>query len=755
MAPEQREGRNKIRQFLKEKCLHHSTLLKFLWEGFSQERWEDISPDGMLKMLHDIFLTKLLDNEDLFVPYFSDQVTIRKLFGEKVINEVNRALKLACQLPISRYAPKSTVDVPLEARVARDSYQDISTEIFSVLANLDSSYLPLLQKENDNCMIQLVEHAKKKWKLSSFQIKDLLSKYIQKGQQVFNSLSKERKTEYSTWFDSLLIIPTYPQIMQELSSHSMEREIIGEGSTYHLAEEKEIWQKFASLYAREGLRLEEGPGMTEQLVLPLPLKGRIILPQFSNLFPKKEDNRELYPLLAALQAGFSRNNLYGEGKELPTFLEQFPNPRYAYRLWAQLNYVQSKHLIKDNFAGLQTRLEQLLSMKNIQFGNSNPELPPIEKFLSFLERRLLWEINEKAPTGIKVEAEKIMNSLPDLTEMDNNQIRETVKRLYIQINHCWKIPRLEGKKQGTDTGGWFNLADRTGASYQTQDIFFYDEPSGGRARLIVKDASGFPNTRVEDFKRESASSLAQVISYFERIKPERVIIKRRQYEGELDESAYAEMLLELKSGYQPDTAVFQQRLVRERENAFLFSINQSRKLGVWIGDKRTVDYVLATTILLSEAARILEDRFAIVGHTSRGPNEVFLNVFKDFSQKVTAETNAKLGLLAPLYQSRAGTFYKHVPTFFSEVSARRKIHFDVITEIGGDENYSEDLAIEDLMAGVRKEQVHGIEVYSFCLNPTVTIQQLDRIYGAGHYLKIDNPKHLPTLALEIYQRVTL
>jgi hypothetical protein len=758
LSPPDREQKNRLRELMIGKFSWNGKELSELWKKYHNGKYAEVSDDHLIELINEVTLDYLGKKRSHSFSALEMRINCCKVLGEDAFKSFSKKVKSIYlqTLPVYRE------DIERK-ELQRANYDDFFQAILPELNEVSPKMIDLIVRK-ENRLVEFLDFMQDKMNLKHTEKKEIFLAYLKKSQGILSSLGEEEREEkYSHWFSALLKLPTLAHLSQELSPGArLGAELLSEeDSLYELGTEREVWRRLASLYAHRNLSLEELPGIhPNNFSFPLPTIGRIALPQFVNLFSSEEENRELCSNLASLQAVFFRYGYFEEKKEgeLNVFFDQFANPQYAYRIWIQLNYARAKAVIANEWPSLSQRVEESFGAAGKKISSALETAPTAATALQTLERNILLGVDFSAISGYNKLLEELVSSLPQDWEAVENQslrVQQEVKRIYENLEKRFMIPPTRKEAVNGKDNTTLHLVNRTGASYVGQPIFYYDEEGGGKARLVMGEASGFPNQQLERSRQASKNELVQLCSLLEQIKPQRVTIKRRMYDGEVDEQAYTDYLLEREAGQNSEPNVFVQRRITEREIAVLLSINQNRNLGQWLGEKRMISYALTTTVYFMEALKILEDSFAIVGYTSRGPNEVFVNNFKSFSEKVTSEIEHKIGLLAPLNQSRTGTFYKHVPTLFENVLSRRKIHFDIVTELANDEGYTGITGIQDTYVGACRERAAGIELFAFCLDQKASKEVLDQIYGPGRYLIITNPEHLPRVAIETYRKLTL
>jgi len=594
----------------------------------------------------------------------------------------------------------------------------------------------------------------------------VLDSFFKKSTELVDILNNEteekRKKRLDTWFNGVIKQESVEGLLRELNFGNLKKIADDPEQTIcNLTDEQKVLTRFISLIGKRNLSIYEGSEFS-YTNLPKPTQNKIYLPKFVNMLPTYEENKSILKVMASIQSAFSRYNFFPEEGSY----SQFPNEQYAIKIWSILNYKRGITKLSRQFVGLSKEMGSILrNIKRIYEAAPIPFENNCVGVIENLEQRLVYSIESDEIVAEFVE-EEIVSKLGDPEEWTNEDVMRITEEIYKKVDESYGIP--EPKRVTIEVNGTekkektINLPKTTGGAYAKQQIFFYNELGDKRrVRLIVKQATGVKNNRIEKLREEKATEIDKITRILESIKPQRVTTQRRMPDGELDEDAVHEMILDIEAGQTPDINVYKTRRVNEREISILLTINQSKLLGKWLPDEtRVIDYVRPTAIYLAEAVRTIEDDLAIVGYSSRGNNEAFVNIFKDFEEPQSELVDFRLGLLSPLYKSRTGPSYQYFASYLGERRAKRKIHIDLITELAADEGYTGREAIEDTKEAAALERSRGIEVYGILLDlpevdTKVSEEDLREIYGSGRYQIVKHFDRLPQQIVNIYRVLTL
>jgi len=326
-------------------------------------------------------------------------------------------------------------------------------------------------------------------------------------------------------------------------------------------EEGEVLSKLAAIYGRSpSLSVALTEPIIDEVIFPTLYTDRLSLPKYVHFFSSHDGNKAVYKLLTFMQASAMRfgyvpskkDNIANKDNITNTFSD-YSNPTYAERLWTILTYNQAMHCVAEQHPNLSSELSETIEKIAVISHAKLAGKKPAYKVLSLLEQSLLLG-KDIAVAG---EDEKTIASfidgklLPVINESNKESLDEMytlTRRLYEMIDKEFNLKEYETQKQAAETSLIYNQNfSRFAGSYTDQPFFFFDEFQGtARSKVIIKQASAVANDRMAKVKLEHASQIKKIKSLLEAITPARVTVERRLYDGEIDETAYVEMMLEKK-----------------------------------------------------------------------------------------------------------------------------------------------------------------------------------------------------------------
>lgn len=273
-----------------------------------------------------------------------------------------------------------------------------------------------------------------------------------------------------------------------------------------------------------------------------------------------------------------------------------------------------------------------------------------------------------------------------------------------------------------------------------------------RYRDILKGDPHFVDDTIARYKGE----VLLIRRQFERLRPDRVRRFFRQQEGdELDLDALTEALVDIKAGAPMSDNIYVRRDKKQRDVAVLFLLDMSDSTDQVVAEgQRVIDVEKQGLVLLSEAIGGLDDRFAVMGFTSRGRRYVDLFRIKDFQDEFDDAVAGRIAGIEPFDYTRLGAALRHATGHLAREDAGVRLLVLLSDgrpyDIGyGDLRY----AMEDTKMALVEATRAGIKAFCITVDPEGS-KYLEDMFGPNRYTVIQNVSHLPTKLPRIYRNLT-
>ncbi|HII72431.1 TPA: hypothetical protein HA265_06775, partial [Candidatus Woesearchaeota archaeon] len=555
-------------------------------------------------------LIKYLSNNQLMKTYRNGTVSDTRRFSKNVMEELHCMTRFGEQemLSLEKAMQSNGLKKPAKGSIKtvdRDTpantYRALREVVFGSLCEGSEEFRLLTESQPESggsALYGLISHLNKDMTLLVPEMKELIESYFRRSAQVIAGLKgqDERtvKTSFRNWHDNVVSKKTLDELRGAIQFGSITELVtsVDGGKNRRPCVVEEVGPalgKFASFFGRSPYSVYRTEALDSSIVLPKPAPRRIMLPEIVNCLDTHEANRRVYSFMTSLQSSFGRYGFFPEDSErLVHMFDSFGNPGFARSLWNTINYERAKRLISSTRRGLDRDIRSTITDIQTLYKESLLEaLPDPEGVLRSLEQVLVLEI-EPQNDVMGFVREMVVPMLDSLGQASNEEVMQLVRDVYQVIDEKIPVPKPQEQVADLSEGIRYTgmqLPETTGADYRNQPVFFFDECGGVRkVRLIVKDQSAVTNDRVAKAREEHSQRIKRLHSLLEMLRPDRVVNERHVYEGELDEDAYFDMLLELKAGLSPDTNVFRNRRIIERDISVLLSMGQSQSLGGWLKD---------------------------------------------------------------------------------------------------------------------------------------------------------------------------
>ncbi len=264
-------------------------------------------------------------------------------------------------------------------------------------------------------------------------------------------------------------------------------------------------------------------------------------------------------------------------------------------------------------------------------------------------------------------------------------------------------------------------------------------------------------TETNRLMKQYSNALKRLKKAIQSQKPTRMSPKVKQLDGdEIDLNAVVEYVSEKIAGRSPSPAIYRRREMRQREISVILLADMSTSIMQHLpeGGGRLVDRIRAGVLLFAEGMEEVGDDYAIAGFCSKYRDNVSYYNIKDFGEAYNDDVRSQIGGMSGRLATRMGAAIRHATKHFERVDSRRRLLLLLSDgrpedyDDGGDRRYLH----EDTRMAVKEAVAQG--VHPFCITvDTMANQYLPQIFGAGHYLVLDQINSLPNKLPEIYLKL--
>jgi nitric oxide reductase NorD protein len=241
---------------------------------------------------------------------------------------------------------------------------------------------------------------------------------------------------------------------------------------------------------------------------------------------------------------------------------------------------------------------------------------------------------------------------------------------------------------------------------------------------------------------------------FEALRPEYLKLRKQRDGDEIDLDAAVAALTDLRAGLQPSENLYIAHHDRRRDIAVAFLVDLSGSVGGWVPEGRILDIEKEALVLICEALRQLDDKYAIFGFSSATRKQCDFYKLKDFNQDFDDSVKAAIAGMEAFNYTRMGACVRHVTRLLGQLDATVKLLMLVSDGRPNDfDSYAGRFGIEDTRQALIEARQRQIR--TFCLTiDTEARQYLPHMFGESHYTIIDHVGALRARLPEVYRRLT-
>lgn len=520
----------------------------------------------------------------------------------------------------------------------------------------------------------------------------------------------------------------------------------------------------------------------------------LYLPQKINFFKTYEDNFTTYQLIVLLLWAQTKFRTF----KTPTSLSHkiikdinnFPNRNKAVKIFEILEGIRLEENIKRNFPGIAkkiTRLRKSCDRENYEW---TEEISPLLQIEASVYDSL------KLTKKIYSSCDKIYPSLPwtpsinfisskkniDLNlknyDSSKNQIRKTTAQDHSLTTPTFTEPfkkfseiptnfssenestELNSLAQSNFVSDLHSKLENTVCDkeekQENEDSFIYDEWDHLRNDYrkawcslkeinLPEEDTGFYEKTLEKYPY----SLKKLKNTFEALRLNKRRAKRQSTGDEIDLDALVEAKVNAFTGEEMTDKVLSRLEETGRDIAVIVMVDISGSTKGWVNKAER-----ECLVLLCEALKIIQDKFAIYGFSGVTRQRCELYIVKDFHEPFSNKIKNRIAGLEAKDYTRMGVAIRHATKKIIDVKTKSKILITLSDGKPDDyDGYRGRYGIEDTRQALKEAKSLG--VHPFC----VTIDKhaneyLSHMYGPANFAVLDNAQSLPTRISNIYRRLT-
>jgi len=236
----------------------------------------------------------------------------------------------------------------------------------------------------------------------------------------------------------------------------------------------------------------------------------------------------------------------------------------------------------------------------------------------------------------------------------------------------------------------------------------------------------------------------------------RVRLRKQEIGDELDLDAALRALADIRNGQEPDPRVF----IRTRPQddqvlalSLLLDISESVNNPDPISRRPILDLAREAVLLLAETATDLGSDLSLAGFHSQGRHQVDYLSAKGFEEPFDAAAKSRLAGFEGRYSTRMGAAIRHATEALLTQGANNRVMLIVTDGEPSDiDVFDPEHLLLDTRHAVVEARQRGVQIFCVSLDPGAD-RYVERIFGAGHFLVLDNLRHLPERLSRLFLRL--
>jgi nitric oxide reductase NorD protein len=551
--------------------------------------------------------------------------------------------------------------------------------------------------------------------------------------------------------------------------------------------------------ARRGW-LERVAGIGEKVELAWADDSTLHLPASIDIYPEREQNRELYLWLIALAAhdvAPEDSWIVRSQKATQATLLALPGmvSRYMKLMAAEIARRPDPAALPAAEAAAELAIQSALrepgSVSNFAPGRNPPV--PVPLWLhpqppgALGEQRKAGKGEPQQPEGSKVgkdaESRKRRAENVDMPKPDSPFIllfrAESLFSWaeYIKVNRSLDEDDNEDAAKAANDLDFMSVA-QDGQTTASRIRFDLDLPGEADDDMVLADGILLPewNYRKQCLQPDHCSlqmmlardaepcelpialraTAKRVRSQFQALTPQRARLRAQTSGSDLDLDACVRFAAEKASGVpttEPGLYIDSRNQLRDLSCLLLADLSLSTD--AWVNNSsRVIDVIRDSLMLFGEALSETGDRFALYGFSSVRRDNVRYHLLKGFDERYGSAIRGRLAALKPGFYTRMGAAIRHSAAILSKQKSARRLLLILTDGKPNDlDKYEGRYGIEDTRVAIQEARRLGLT--PFC----VTIDEeagdyLPHLFGAGGYVMVRDAAMLPQVLPRLYVQLT-
>ncbi|HJV88025.1 MAG TPA: VWA domain-containing protein [Noviherbaspirillum sp.] len=546
--------------------------------------------------------------------------------------------------------------------------------------------------------------------------------------------------------------------------------------------------------------LERVAGIGEKIELAWCDDVTLHLPLSIDIYPEREQNRELYLWLIALAAhdvAPDESWIVRSQEATQATLRALPGllPRYIKLAAAEIARRPAPGTLPQDEAAAEATIQAALrepgSVSDFIPGRRMPAPVPLwlhpDPPATMGEQRKAGSAEPQQPEGGKVErdaetrkrrAENVDMPKPDSPFMLLFRAESLFSWAeYVKVNRDLDEDDNDDAAKAANDLEVMSVA-QDGTTTASRVRFDLDLPAEADDDLVLADGILLPEWHYRKQQMQDKHCRLQMLlardaepcelpvalranakrlrNQFQALAPQRARLRAQTSGSDLDLDACVRYEAEKASGVplsEPGLYIDSRNQLRDLSCLLLADLSLSTD--AWVNNSaRVIDVIRDSLMLFGEALSSTGDRFALYGFSSVRRENVRYHLLKGFDERYGSTIRGRLAALKPGFYTRMGAAIRHSAAILSKQKSARRLLLILTDGKPNDlDKYEGRYGIEDTRMAIQEARRLGL--MPFC----VTIDEkagdyLSHLFGAGGYVVVRDAAMLPQVLPKLYVQLT-
>ncbi len=252
---------------------------------------------------------------------------------------------------------------------------------------------------------------------------------------------------------------------------------------------------------------------------------------------------------------------------------------------------------------------------------------------------------------------------------------------------------------------------------------------------------------------ETLRRVRRVRRQFESFRPRREQARAQADGDDLDLDAVVRARADFAAGGEASNRIYLAARDQRRDIAIALLIDASLSTDAFVGARRVIDVAGETALMFCHALDAAGDPHAVFGFTSKGRNDVRIEVVKAFDEAMSSAVARRLGALKPGWHTRIGAAVRHATAELIKAPARDRLLLVLTDGKPNDcDHYEGRFGVEDTRRAIQEARRRGVRPFGITIDVRAQAQ-FPLLFGRGGFAVVCNPARLPAAMPRLLRRL--